>query len=268
MVDAFFAYHSISTIPNENCDNINIAAEQLKDNLLSKIIQALQTKDPSQECHTDPEDHRTPLYSKHLQNSYLEPGTSILMIRESAHTPKLVVPYKPRSRFLYQVYDCINHSGVTRMHAYPASYWWEYKNRDIEANIESGEICAKRKENYGKRRHWPTGHFKRGKRPFDFVYVDFVSMPVSKGKRYILTILDSFNRHLTTIPCARDRAIDAARGLYSFFLHQREILRIVSSDCRTHFTGEVYKNFCDMISITRELHCSWRTQSFLHAVRR
>ena len=161
MVDAFFAYHSTSTIPTEkNCDHINIAIEQLTDNLLSKIIQTLQTKDPSQECHMDPEDHQTPLYRKHLQNFYLEPITSVLVIRDSAHTPKLVVPYKLRSRFLYQVHDCINHSGVTCMHTDLTSYWWEYKNRDIEAYIEFCEICAKRKGNYGKRRHWPTGSLK------------------------------------------------------------------------------------------------------------
>ena len=57
----------------------------------------------------------------------------------------------------------------------------------------------------------------------------------------ILTILDSFSRHLTAIPCARDRAINAARGQYQFFLRHREIPRIVSSDHSTHFTGEVYK---------------------------
>ena len=121
------------------------------------------------------------------------------MIRDSTHTPKLVVPYKQRSRFLSQVHDCINHSGGTRMRAHLANYWWEYKNRDIDAYIESCEICAKRKGNYGNRRHWPTGHCKRGKRPFDIIYVDIVSKPVSKGKCYIFTILDCFSRHLTAI---------------------------------------------------------------------
>ena len=43
-----------------------------------------------------------------------------------------------------------------------------------------------------------------GPKPYDIVYMDFVSMPVSKGKRYILTILDNFSRHLTAIPGARD----------------------------------------------------------------
>ena len=61
--------------------------------------------------------------------------------------------------------------------------------------VQSCQTCAKRKGNYGMRRNWSTGHCKRGGKPFEVVYIDFVSMPLSKGKRYILTILDSFSRH-------------------------------------------------------------------------
>ena len=83
-------------------------------------------------------------------------------------------------------------------------------------------------------------------------------MPSSKGKRYILTILDRFSRHLTAIPCARDRALDVARGLYSFFLWHREIPSIISSD---RGTSETYRLFCELTSIKQELHCPWRPQS-------
>ena len=209
----------------------------------------------------DPDDHRTPLFKKHLHNFYLEPGTSVLMIRDSTHTPQLVVPYKLRARYLRQAHEGANHSGVTRMRELLSSYWWEFKNRDIKAYVNSCDTCARCKGNYGKRAHWPIGHCKRGKRPFELIFVDFVTMPNSKGKRYILTILDSFSRHFTAIPCARDRAIDAARGLYQFFLRHREIPHIVSSDRGTHFTGEVYRQFCNQMSITQELHCPWRPQS-------
>ena len=46
MVDPkIFAYHSTSTVPTEkNCDHINTTAEQLTDNLLSKIIPSFSDK--------------------------------------------------------------------------------------------------------------------------------------------------------------------------------------------------------------------------------
>ena len=251
IADAFFAYHSTSTIPTKKiCDHLNIAAEQSKDDLLSVIIQALQTRDLGRECLMNPDDHRTPIYKKLIDKFFLELGTSVLMVRDSTHSPRLVVPYKLHSRFLYQAHDCINHSGIIRMKELLSSYWWEFKNRDIETYVNSCSTCARCKGNYGKRVRWPIGHCKRGKRPFDLVFINFVTMPNSEGKRYILTILDSFSRHFTAIPCTRDRAIDTARGMYQFFLRHREIPRIVSSDRSTHFTGEVYRQFCNQISIT------------------
>ena len=156
IVDAFFAYHSTSTIPTEKiCDHLNIAAKQSRDDLLSVIIQALQTKDLGKEFLMDPDDHRTPIYKKLLDKFFLEPGTSVLMVRDSTHSPRLVVPYKLRSRFLYQVHDCINHSGITRMKELLSSYWWEFKNRDIETYVNSCSTCARCKGNYSKRdRNW------------------------------------------------------------------------------------------------------------------
>ena len=68
------------------------------------------------------------------------------------------------------------------------------------------------------------------------------------GKCYILTILDSFSQRLTVIPFARDHPINAARGIYCFFLrhlanimhrilwqlnsfHERGIQKLLCADC-------------------------------------
>ena len=122
---------------------------------------------------------------------------------------------------------------------------WEFKNCYIKSYVDSCDTCAKCKGKYGK---CTIGHCKRGKRLFELVFIDFVTMPKSKGKCYILTILDSFSRHFMAIPCTRDQAIDAGRSLYQFFLCYREIPLIVSSERSTHFTSEVYKQFCAQMS--------------------
>ena len=63
------------------------------------------------------------------------------------------------------------------------------------------------------------------------------------------------------IPFAQDRAIDAARGLYQLYLQHREKPVIVSTDRGTHFTGEVFSQYCKLMDIQPELHCAWRPQS-------
>ena len=74
-------------------DHMGIAAEQVSDDTLSKIIRDLQLATPRPDATLlDPKDHRTGLYNKHMYQFYLEPGTSVLMIRDTTNTPKLVIP--------------------------------------------------------------------------------------------------------------------------------------------------------------------------------
>ena len=46
------------------------------------------------EIEIDIQDHRASLFMKHIDKFYLEPGTSVLMLRDSNKAPKLVVPYR------------------------------------------------------------------------------------------------------------------------------------------------------------------------------
>ena len=99
-------------------------------------------------------------------------------------------------------------TGVACMHELLSSYWWEFKNHDNKAYVNSCNTCAKCKGNYSKYACWSIGHCKQGKRPFELVFIDFVTMPNSKGKLYIRTFLDSFDQHFTAIiycmePCNR-----------------------------------------------------------------
>ena len=103
ILPALFAYYSTSIIlveRNYNC--LGIAAEQLKNDAYSKIIRVLQSADSSG-IHIDPEDHRATLLRKHMHYFFLESGTSVLMIRDSKHSPKLVLPYKLCTRYRYQI---------------------------------------------------------------------------------------------------------------------------------------------------------------------
>lgn len=265
LVQAFTATgHRQVEIPKLR-SSIFVASEQAEDFFLGKIIQNLQKLQDGVKIDwksiLDPEDQRTPYYLKIMEFLHLEPGTNLLLLRRPNGRTQMVIPTSLRPTFLHKAHEMMNHSGTKRTEQHLQDFWWERKLEDIKSYVDSCITCAKRKGNYGRKPKWNIGHCRRGTRPFEIVYVDFVHMPQSKGKRYILTMLDSYSRNFMAIPCARDRAIDAARGLYMMFLRHRERPKIVSSDRGTHFTGEVYRNFCDFMGIKQELHCPWRPQS-------
>ena len=71
ITNAFFAYHSTSTIPTERiCNHLGIAAKQMKDDSFSKIIRALDTSDSLDEIDVDPDDYRAALLRKHLNQFF------------------------------------------------------------------------------------------------------------------------------------------------------------------------------------------------------
>ena len=258
-------YSTSTTVQLEPIVNKSmLAATQYKDPYLATIIDALvHTKaghDIDIDAVFDVGDHRTTLYRHKWSNLQLEEGTHVLLLNEDG-IQRPIIPYELRLPMLQQAHENMNHSGRDRMMDHLKSVTWENKAADIDNYVKSCIMCAKRKGRYGQKPDFPVGHVKRGSKPFEVIYLDFVHMHNSKGKYYILTILDSFSRFFICIPTARDRSIDAARGLYQVFLDHRVIPEIVSTDRGTHFTGETFRQFCNLMNIKPELHCPWRPQS-------
>ena len=245
-------------------DYINVALSQSEDLFLGKIIRKL-IDFPNQKIDwdqiLDPDDHRSDIFKNHVDQFQLEPGTNLLLLRKSSGQTLMVIPSSLRPKFLHFAHDRMNHAGITRTIQHLSNFWWEKKQDDIRSYIDSCQVCARRKGNYGRSIRWDVGHCRRGTRPFEIIYLDFVFMPQCRGKRYILTILDSFSRYFMAIPFAHDRAIDAARGLYQLYLQHREKPVIVSSDRGTHFTGAVFQEYCKLMDIDSKLHTPWRPQS-------
>ena len=239
--------------------NIELLVEQEKDSLLAKIIHALKIgKNP--DTVLDSDDHRYDDYVKRAPYFCLEPGSGVLQLQDGKKY-RMVIPYHMRYHMLHRAHDNCNHSGITRVTELLDSVWWESKHDDIRNWCKSCDQCSRRKGRYGMRQSWPDGHLERGQKPFEVVYLDFIQMPMSKGKRYCLTMECAFSRYVIVIPTAHDRAIDACRGLYHLYLQHRCIPRVVSTDRGSHFTASMFKEFCGMMGTISKLHCPWRPQS-------
>ena len=262
-VQAFTDAGKIFKVPRLS-EYLHVAQSQSEDLFLSKIIQKLNQENANLLDWAkilDPDDHRYPIYLKLIKYFRVEPGTNLLLLQKENGQTLMVIPSVLRPKFLHHAHDRMNHAGITRTQQHLSNFWLESKNQDIQSYIDTCLICAKRKGNYGRPTRWDIGHCRRGTRPFEVIYLDFVYMPPCRGKRFLLTILDSFSRYFMAIPFAHDRAIDAARGLYQMYLTHREKPVIVSTDRGSHFCGEVFVEYCKLMDIKSELHCPWRPQS-------
>ena len=239
---------------------LGIADAQMCDPSLKKIINYLQSNVSSTDWKFDDKDHRDKIYSRYRKLFRLDPYTKLLLIKWR-HKKCVVVPRTLRPYYLKAVHDDAGHFGIERVTDFLQHLWWPGKNEDIVNYISSCVMCARRKGNYAKNTKPNIGHLLRGSKPFEVIYCDFVHMPQSPtGKRYILTIIDSFTRFFYCYPTTRDRATDAAKGLISFML-EHDIPKVISSDRGTHFVNSIIEEMCQNMGIKQNLHTAWRPQS-------
>ena len=119
---------------------------------------------------------------------------------------KVVLPVKSITSWLRQAHDSYNHSGIERVKQSLAHVDWSSKGPDIADYVNSCIACARRKGNYGRQPPWRIGHVKRGTKPFEIVFCDFITLPPCKGKRYACTLLCSFSRFFMAIPSKNETA--------------------------------------------------------------
>ena len=264
-VDTAFSFITTALTPNASLppvmqEYIGIADKQKNDSTLLQIINYVKANVPCDKWKLDDTNQATRIYIRYRSKFRVDPYTDLLLI-DWSNSECIVVPDTLRPFYLKTTHDDAGHFGVERVADFLKHLWWPGKPQDIENYVSSCTICARRKGNYGKQSAPMMGHLLRGSKPFEVIYCDFVHMPQSSdGKRYILTIIDSFSRFLYCYPTVRDRAIDAAHGLVHF-MTEYEIPKVISSDRGTHFVNAVLEDLCDKLHITQKFHTAWRPQS-------
>ena len=246
---------------------MEVAQKQQEDPLYLKIIEALKIpfKSTSEKVTTvltaiNKSDHRSAHFTKFARNLFLDCGTDLLCVNLPKSPPKIVVPEPLIAPFLHNSHDALGHVGIPRVTSYLQNYFWPSKFTDIDNYVKSCQECARKKGNSGQPRV-VAGNNKKGEKPFDVIYCDFVSMPMSRGYRYILTLIDSFSRFMRAYPLKSCSASDTSKCLVNFVSEFRVIPSCLSSDRGTHFNAHTLRLTLAQLGIKQRLHVPWRPQS-------
>ena len=262
------AFFSRKTVPESRLfDHLEVAQKQQEDPFYFKIIEALKipTKTVSERVTTvlkavSENDHRSAHFTKIARDLFLDCGTDLLCVNTPKSPPKIVVPEPLIAPYLHNSHDAHGHVGIPRVTSYLRNYFWPSKFVDIDNYVKSCEFCARKKGTSGQPRVI-AGNNKKGLKPFDIIYVDFVTMPVSRGYRYILTLIDSFSRFMRAYPLKSCSASDTSKCLVNFVSEFRVIPSCLSSDRGTHFNAETLRLTLAQLGIKQRLHVPWRPQS-------
>jgi len=255
-------FAAASAVESDRFSSIeDIVTWQRSDPFLGSVMDCIK-RGRGLEFDMDPKDHRGILYKRYSKSFKLDPITMALVKVENDGKRRIVVPPKLLAHMLNRAHDHSGHFGRVRTAERLDDFWWPLMRDDITNYCNSCVHCTRVKGNYGRSGKVDIGHLRRGKKPFEVLFVDFVHMKNARGKRYILTVLDSFSRYFFAIPCSRDRAIDAASALVrEVILKFNCIPKIISSDRGTHFSGKIFEEMCSELGIKQELHTAWHPES-------
>uniref|UniRef100_A0A803TBM3 Gypsy retrotransposon integrase-like protein 1 n=1 Tax=Anolis carolinensis TaxID=28377 RepID=A0A803TBM3_ANOCA len=170
---------------------------------------------------------------------------------------KLYIPAILRIKILHRFHNnqSAGHTGITKTTKAIAKHcWWPGMRKDIKNHVVQCDDCARNKSRGGK----PMGLLQtvaEPTRPWECVAMDFVGeLPVSKGHRYIWTVLDLFSKQahfiaLTKLPSAEKLAELYINHIYK--LHGCPS-RVVS-DRGVQFTAKFWEKFLEMLGAERSL---------------
>uniref|UniRef100_A0A803T167 Gypsy retrotransposon integrase-like protein 1 n=1 Tax=Anolis carolinensis TaxID=28377 RepID=A0A803T167_ANOCA len=170
---------------------------------------------------------------------------------------KLYIPATLRIKILHRFHNnqSAGHTGITKTTKAIAKHcWWPGMRKDIKNHVVQCDDCARNKSRGGK----PMGLLQtvaEPTRPWECVAMDFVGeLPVSKGHRYIWTVLDLFSKQAHFIALPKLPSAEKLAELYINHIYKLHGCpsRVVS-DRGVQFTAKFWEKFLEMLGAERSL---------------
>uniref|UniRef100_A0A0A9Y7K2 RNA-directed DNA polymerase n=2 Tax=Lygus hesperus TaxID=30085 RepID=A0A0A9Y7K2_LYGHE len=137
---------------------------------------------------------------------------------------------------------------------------WPGMERDARTWAKLCVQCQKSK--VGRHNSSPLGEFPRVDDRFERVHVDIVGpLPLSRGSRYILTMIDRYSSWPEAIPLDDITAESTARAFYSEWICRYGVPTVITTDRGRQFESDLFKRLNEILGIRHYRTTSYHPQS-------
>ena len=161
------------------------------------------------------------------------------------HTDRLVIPSSLIKEVIL-VYHKSGHFSGNKTQSSILERFWHPKLRKLISEVINNCDCTSKKS-YG---HNPMPSHFPPTQPFEVVSLDIVSLPVSRGHRYLLTMIDIATRWLVAVPLTNVSADSVASAFLRKWIHIFGPPAVIHTDQGTQFTGSLTQALLQKFNIT------------------
>jgi transposase InsO family protein len=161
-------------------------------------------------------------------------------------------PYLTKA-FRRSAYDSVHniaHPGVKgTLRLLTQKFVWPGINKDCKAWCRACHHCQSSK--VSRHVNTPLGNFQAPPARFMNLHIDIVGpLPVSKGFRYLLTIIDRFTRWIEVVPLVDITADTVCHAVYNEWISRYGCPLRFTSDQGRQFESNLFKKFSELFGIT------------------
>ena len=174
-------------------------------------------------------------------------GDKSIIVDVSNGPARPYIPFSSRKK----VFDCfhgLGHPGVERTRqAISEKVVWPSMRADVSKWARECISCQRSKVT----RHTvpPIGEFEVPNKRFDHVNIDIVTLPVSNGFRYLLTMVDRFTRWPVAVPMV-DATTQSVIDAFAFgWIQSFGVPHTLTSDRGPQFTSDTFQQLANIWGI-------------------
>ena len=166
-------------------------------------------------------------------------GDSSIIVDISNGPARPYIPYAFRKR-LFDVIHGLGHPGVERTRQSICSkVVWPSMREDVSKWARECLQCQQAKVI----RHTvpPIGDFKVPEKRFEHIHIDLVTLPLSNGHKYLLTMVDRFTRWPVAVPLVDITAQSVVDGFVFGWIQTFGVPSTITSDRGSQFSSAVFQ---------------------------
>ena len=178
-------------------------------------------------------------------------------LRNGQNRELFVAPNAMRKSLVIRFHDCMSHFGIDMtVNLIERNYYFPRLRNYVRVHIKNCLTCilAKKKADASEGELHPIAPERR---PFDIIHTDHLGQfpTSSKGKRYVLGIIDNLTKFISVLPVKSTHAEVTVKDFDNFVNNYGAPNRIIS-DRETSFTAHVFQEFCFRYAVKNSLNSS------------